>query len=110
MKPIFHVYKPVWFFRSFTYSFSFFFPMGLFIVYVLAHVQKHIPFQINNLLAFTIIMVPIWATMILAGNYEPEIMTDNSGLHIRFLWINLLVKWEEVVGVKPLFLFLKTVG
>jgi hypothetical protein len=63
---------------------------------------------IDGFLAFTIIMIPTWAVMILAANYEPEILTDDKGLHIRFLWMHLIVKWEDVIGVKPLFLFIKT--
>jgi hypothetical protein len=41
--------------------------------------------------------------LFLRANYPPEIISDQEGIHIIFLFIPLLVRWEEVQGFKPLF-------
>jgi hypothetical protein len=113
--PIHHHYSPLWLMRAFNLLMS---SSGLYLTIIpmvagVFGVESNARItsleQVKFLLYMFVLSLPIG---ILAGNFFTEVVSDAEGLRIKFLWKDLVVRWEDVIEVKPMFSWmpLKTRG
>ena len=106
MQPIHHHYSPIWLLRAFNVLIS---SSGLYLTIIPlvagmfgAESSARITSleQVRLLLYVFILALPIG---ILAGNFVTEVVSDAEGLRVRFLWKYLVVRWDEIIEIKPMF-------
>jgi len=103
MQTIRHSYSPAWFMRSYTtlFNISGFVNPPLFFLYLLITIgaSTH-PITLVNIVIFFLLAILLGLVSILAGNLMTEIVSDEVGLHVNFLWKHLFVPYKDIIEVK----------
>ena len=106
MKPILHSYgKWMRYFTSLFNILSFCTPPSM-TVYILVQLSSsnHEPVVwglLIPLLCIIWLLAPV--AILLGGNFYTEILSDQDGLHIKFLWKQIVIPWGEIIEQKPMF-------
>ena len=76
----------------------------IFVVYPLSlSITNHEAINLGDLVFVVCFGLLLGFMLILTGNFLTEIMSDDKGLHINFLWHQVNIPWEEVQDLKPIF-------
>ncbi len=102
-----------WFVRLSTYIFNylgFAAPILILLIPFISPLFADKPLNFYEIIDFLLLAIFSWVFPVLRANFHPEITSDLEGLHIKFLWSDLNVLWEDVIDIKPLFnlRFIKT--
>jgi hypothetical protein len=76
--------------------FFFFYP-------IIDSIVNHIPMTVGDIFQNFLHTTYICLCCLIVGNFCVNIMSDEMGLHINFLWKHLVVSWEEIIDTRPIF-------
>lgn len=104
MKPIHHKYS--WFIAI---AMSLYNILGLlspfFVIFLLLinAITDYLPITIGDMIGLILYGVFLGLVLILTGNFYPDIISDKDGLHIKFLRKNIVIPWEDIIDLRPMF-------
>jgi hypothetical protein len=104
MQPIHHKYPSFTEFFTIAFNiFGFLFPLFTFFYPLFEAIAHHAPITFEGIAVFLFLAIFAGVCIFLAGNFYSEIVSDRDGLHINFLWKHLVVPWEDIIDIKPMF-------
>ncbi len=106
MYPLHHHYSPLWLLRAFNALMNLsglLLPMALLAASLVGSERNARITSLEQVLPLLVLLTFGLTAGIVTGNFFTEIVSDADGLRIRFLWKYLVVRWDEVVEVKPMF-------
>ena len=103
-----HEFQPAWLMRAFTILFdiaAIAMPLYVFVAPLYSAVTSSTPNTIDlRVVAGLFVAAAFFSISILiAAHFHSDVISDQAGLHVRFLWFRLLVRWTDIVDVKPMF-------
>lgn len=54
-----------------------------------------------QLFLFIFLSILFWAVLIFTANYFPEVIVEENGVKVKFIWRFLFVSWSEILSIKP---------
>jgi hypothetical protein len=114
MNTIQHHFRFRWFFRSYNSLFNFFgllLPLIIIFTYTFDSVVNGRTITLAGILDRIPYILIIWLftapLLILTGNYFTEVISDECGLHVNYIWGKLDVPWANIISIKPMFVIQK---
>ncbi|MCC7359852.1 MAG: hypothetical protein IT317_10265 [Anaerolineales bacterium] len=106
MQPLRHAFPPAWLWRGYTLlceSLSVGLPVLILAGPIIAAVSAGRPVTVIGVLNLLLLAALTFVCFALAAHFFTELTSDQAGLHVRFLWRRLVVPWDQIVDVRPVF-------
>ena len=106
MLPLRHTFPPAWLWRGYTLLCEWLgvgLPVLIVVGPVLAAVLAGRPVTVIGIVNLLLLAALAFVCFTLAAYFFTELTSDQAGLHVRFLWRRLVVPWDQIIDVRPLF-------
>lgn len=103
MQTIHHSYSPAWMMRSFTNLLNilgFVYPLFLFFTIFSTRSTHLPPMTLGQIIYFFLLGILTGLVLIIAGNFMTEIVSDENGLHVNFLWKHLFMPYKDIIEIR----------